>query len=139
MLQAPANVNCVCPGELMVFTCNIIGGGNTLWDGSAFSCASNEIFLRHSQFSLPAGISGSCNNGAIMGRSIGVTDGCYSSELNVTVSSDLSGRTIQCNHDGSDGLRTIGVTTLNVVTGKSTRNLRDIMMLANPHVLWQSH
>ena len=118
-LQAPTNVNCACPSELLTFTCNIIGGGNTLWNGTTFHCASNEIILRHSQFSLPAGTSGSCNSGAITGRSVGVTNGCYSSELNVTVSPDFSGRTIQCIHDGSTGLRIINITTLNVVTGKN--------------------
>ena len=102
---------------MLTFICNINEGGITLWTGSAFSCNSNDILLRHSQFSLPGGASGSCNNGSITGQSIGVTDGCYSSELDVTVSPDLNGRTILCNHDGTTQ-RTIGASTLNVVTGK---------------------
>ena len=116
-LQSPPNVNCTCPGEVLTFICSINGGGNTLWTGTAFSCNSNEILLRHTQFSLQGGTSGSCNNGAISGWSIGVTDRCYSSELNVTVSPDLNGRTILCNHDGTSQ-RSIGASTLNVVTGK---------------------
>jgi hypothetical protein len=116
-LQSPTNVNCSCPGEKLTFICIINEGGTTLWTGTAFSCNSNEILLRHSQFSVPGGTSGSCNNGAISGRSIGVTDRCYSSQLNVTVSSGLNGRTILCNHDGT-GIRNIGASTLSVVTGK---------------------
>ena len=115
-LQSPPNVNCACPGEVLTFICNINGRGSTLWTGTAFSCNMNEILLRHSQFSQPEGISMSCNNGAITGRSIGVTDGCYSSELDVTVSPNLNGRTILCNHDGTTQ-RNIGAATLNVVTG----------------------
>ena len=116
-LQSPPNVNCTCPGEVLTFTCIINEGGTTLWTGTAFSCNLNEILLRHSQFSVPGGTSGSCNNGAITGRSIGVTNGCYSSELNVTVSPNLNGRTILCNHDGTTQ-RNIGSSTLNIVTGK---------------------
>ena len=117
-LQSPANVSCACPGEVLTFVCIINEGGTTLWTGTAFSCNSNEILLRHSQFSESGGTSGSCNNGAISGQSIGVTDGCYSSELDVTVSPNLNGRTILCNHDGTTQ-RNIGSSTLNIVTGKS--------------------
>ena len=118
ILQSPPNVSCACPGEVLTFICIINEAGITLWTGSAFSCNSNDIILlHHSQFSEPGGTSGSCNNGSISGRSIGVTNGCYSSELDVTVSPDFNGRTILCNHDGITQ-RTIGASTLNVVTGK---------------------
>ena len=120
-LQVPASISCACPGEVLTFLCNIIGGGTTLWSGTAFSCLSNEILLRHSQFSEPRGTSGSCNDGTITGRSIGVTDGCYTSELNVTVSTSLSNKTVQCIHDASTGPRTINVSTLIVATGKNIR------------------
>ena len=116
-LQSPPNISCACPGKVLTFICIINGEGSTLWTGTAFSCNMNEIILRHSQFSLPEGTSMSCNNGAISGRSIGVTDRCYSSELNVTVSPNLNGRTILCDHDGTTQ-RNIGASTLNVVTGK---------------------
>lgn len=112
-------MNCVCPGGKLTFTCTINEGGTTLWTGTAFTgCSLNEILLRHSQFSEPGGAFGRCNNGAITGRSIGVIDECYSSMLNVTVSSDFNGETIRCNHDGNGVTRTIGVSTLNVVTGE---------------------
>ena len=117
-LVPPSNVNCACPNEILTFTCNVIGGGITLWSGTAFSCTQNEIFLRHSQFSEPNGTSRSCNDGTITGRSIGVTNGCYSSELNVNISATFTNKTVQCIHDASTGPRTIGVSTLIVATGK---------------------
>ena len=116
----PAGVNCVCPGDVLTYTCNVIGGGTTIWGGSAFDCSStsNEIFLRHSQFSTP-GTSGSCNNGAIRARSIGVTDGCYTSELSVTVSSSLNNKTIRCSHDSDMGTRIVDTSMLpTIMSGK---------------------
>ena len=121
-MQVPDNVNCACPGEVLTYICNVTGGGTTLWGGSAFNCpsTSNEIRLRHSQFSLAQGTSGSCNNEAMRARSIGVTNTvCYISELDVTVSSNFNNRIIRCNHDSGLVERVIGMSTLTVVSGKN--------------------
>ena len=117
-LQVPANVSCACPGQVLTYTCNVVGGGITLWTGTAFSCSgsTNDISLRHTQFN--SGASGSCNNDALMAKSIGVTNDCYTSQLNVTVSSTLNNKTIQCTHDSNMGSRIIGSSTLHVMTGK---------------------
>lgn len=119
-LLVPDNVNCSCPGEILTYTCNINGGGTTLWGGSAFDCSStsNEIRLRHSQFATP-GTSGTCNNNAMRARSVGVVNNvCYISELSVTVSSAFNNSMIRCNHDSGTGERSIGSFTLTVVSGK---------------------
>ena len=120
--EVPANVNCVCPEETLTYTCNIVGGGNTLWGGTAFTCpsTSNEIILRHSQFS--EGHAGSCSNGALMARSIGVTNtNCYTSQLQVFVTISLNNTTIQCTHDSIDsGQILIGsVSTIIITSGKN--------------------
>ena len=117
-LEVSANVNCVCPGDVLAYTCNVNGAGTTLWGGSAFDCSrsGNEILLRHSQFAQSQGTTGSCNNGAVVARSIGVTNGCYTSELSVTVSTSLNNKTIQCSHDSSMGMRIIDTST--AVIGK---------------------
>ena len=115
----PENFDCACPGEVLTYSCNIAGAGNTLWTGSAFNCPniSNEIILRHSQFL--EGTSGTCNNGAICAKSTGFTNGnCFSSELSVFVSTSFNGRTIECVHSSS-ALTTIGTSTLTVVAGKT--------------------
>ena len=106
-----------CPGDVLTYNCIIIGGGNTIWSGTAFNCPSksNETILRHSQFAR--GTFGSCNDGAITARSLGVVNSCYSSQLNVTVSSDMNNQNIQCAHS-SDRIVTIGVETLSITTGK---------------------
>ena len=119
VLQIPERASCTCPGDMLTYTCTVTGSGNTIWDGSAFDCQHNEIILRHSQFTASGGHGtfGECNNGAIVARSIGVTNNCYISELNVTVSANLHNRTVQC-IKSDDSLRIIGKSTITVVTGK---------------------
>ena len=111
-------IESVCPGDIRTYTCNIVGGGNTIWSGTAFNCPfqSNEIILRHSQFSLVT-VSRSCNDGVIAARSLGVNNNCYSSHLNVTVDSDMNNKTIQCVHTSNARTATIGVVTFSVATG----------------------
>ena len=102
-----------------MYSCTIVGPGNTIWSGTAFNCSSvmNETILRHSQFASP-GASGRCNNGAIVTRSLGVVNNnCYSSQLNVNVSLDMNNKTIQCAYS-SDRIVTIGSATISVATGK---------------------
>ena len=61
---------------------------------------SNEIVLLHSRFESNTGTLRMCSNGAIVGRSLRVEDnGGYTSQLNVTVSSDMIGESIECAHD----------------------------------------
>ena len=118
-LHIPERAGCACPGDVLTYTCNIIGPGNTIsiWNGSAFNCPyiNNEIILLHSQFVFAPGVSGSCNDGAIAARSIGVGEtNNFISELNVTVSTNLHNKTIQCSYAASDRIRIIGTSTIAV-------------------------
>ena len=78
-----------------------MGRGSTVWTGTAFNCSSsnNDILLLHSHFSSTEGGYGSCNNGAIVGRSLGVEGNYYTSQLNVTVTTDVAGKTVECFYD----------------------------------------
>lgn len=75
--------------------------GNTVWTGTAFSCndGSNEIALLHSRYASSNGAVGVCNNGVIVARSLRVEDGYYTSQLNVSVTADIAGKTVVCLHD----------------------------------------
>ena len=75
-------------------------GGATLWNGTAFNCFSDAILLLHYYYLSTDGAIGSCNNGAIVGRSISVegNNANYNSQLNVTVTSGTAGKTIMCFH-----------------------------------------
>ena len=120
--------SCTCPEGIITYQCIIDGtdpGGFTIWNGTAFNCGqSNNILLRHNRFGTTDGAFGSCNNGIISGRSLGVREGnIYTSQLQVNLtsgsSSDLVGRTVQCVYspDGSTNI-VINSTTI-LITGNS--------------------
>ena len=79
----------------------------------------NEIVLLHAHSSSSSPLQ--CNDGAIQGRitDINTANNTYTSQLSVTVNSDLEGRSISCIHDsGSDGsINVIGSTPLTITTG----------------------
>ena len=108
------NAECVCPGELLSFMCTVIGtrSGATIWAGSAFNCAGNEISLRHESFFRSGGISKDCNRGAIVGKTVSaINETCFTSELNVTVSTELNFTTVSCSLDsGIQPIRTALIT-----------------------------
>ena len=109
---------CACLGEVLTFTCTVFdsGDGATVWSGSAFDCDGNEITLIHRNFDR--GALGGCNERAIIGESIGVSDNrtCFTSRLNVTVSTGLNNKMVNCSNSGV-GIRSIGSSTI-TITGK---------------------
>ena len=97
---------CICPGEQLTYRCTVQGSntGGTFWSGTAFSgCLQNEILLQHHQFTRPGGSTSVCNNGAIVGQSLGVQGNNYTSQLNVTITPETAGKTIMCSYDALDG------------------------------------
>ena len=95
--------DCTCPADVVTYNCNVTGSGFTIWRGSALDCpaVSSIILLRHSLFSN--GVMKLCNEGVIIGQSLGVsTDSLgntvYMSQLmvNLTASSNVIGRTVEC-------------------------------------------
>ena len=89
---------CVCPGDTLTYECTVEGYGVTIWTGTALDCP-YHIALRHSQFSSTYGVFATCNNGAIVARSLSVEGNNYTSQLNVTFNSNTAGKTIMCLHD----------------------------------------
>ena len=79
----------------MTYECTVKGGtdGATVWRGSAFNCSGNDIGIVHDP---DVSDSGSCNNGALVAQKLMATDGFYTSQLNVTISSDIIGRSVEC-------------------------------------------
>lgn len=124
-LVVPGNIGCACPGDTLTFTCNAVGGGATIWRGTAFNCSeeNNQIRLRHSQFASADGVVGSCNKGAIVGQSIGKENNCYSSRLNVSIDVLFNNKTVECVQDSfssTNGTTEIGQSSFNVISGINT-------------------
>ena len=115
-LSVPPNAGCACSGDILIYSCTAIGAGNTLWEGSAFACVGNSIILRHSQFGV--GVSGECNDGNIVARSVDITNNCYTSQLSFRVSPTFNSKTIKCSHDSTMGIKDIGSSTLAVLEGQ---------------------
>ena len=99
-----------------------MGGGSTRWGGTAFDCidTSDEIILRHSRYTTELGTFGGCNDGAIVGRSLGAIDNCYTSQLNFTIQNISSTVTVQCTHNSGSGPIPIGESAVAVVSGMYT-------------------
>ena len=113
-LQCDHHIDCICPGNTVVFECNVVGAIATVWKGSFFDCPSNSIVLRHSVFT--PGINGTCNNGEIVANGIEVINNIYSSQLAVTVNPDMNNGSVECIRDGSTEM-TIGTCPLLLTTG----------------------
>ena len=90
--------DCAFDGDTLTFNCTVLSsaGGATVWMGTAFDCPNNEITLLHSLYKSGQGAIGVCNNGAIVAQSLGVEDSYYTSQLNITVTSNMIGKNITC-------------------------------------------
>ena len=104
--------DCTCEGYEQIYECKVTGNGATIWKGSAFNCSASEIAISY------LFTSGSCNNGAIVGRLVRAENGSYTSQLTVSVSSDMIGRNISCFHDIGANTMLIGTSNVAITTGE---------------------
>ena len=85
-----------------MYRCTVQGNANgaTIWTGTAFSdCLQDRVILSHSLFKLTGGSIETCNNGDVVGQSLGVQENNYTSRLNVTITPYTAGQTITCAYD----------------------------------------
>ena len=106
-----------------MFTCTIVGGGVTQWNGTAFDCtnSNDEILLSHKSFRNPDAVNNSCNLGQITVTSLTVKNNCnsYTSQLSLTTSAALSNKTIRCIHINEENqVVPIGKIVLTVFSGE---------------------
>lgn len=76
-------------------------------------CPAGEISLRHVQFLDSIG---ACNGNAIVAQGVSVQSNLYTSRLNVTLTSELVGRTVTCSLDDGISVSVIGTTNLTQTT-----------------------
>ena len=88
--------------------------GTTVWSGSAFDCTGGEITLLHSFYESTA--YGECNNGSIVAQSLRVENNntSYTSQLNIAVSADMIGKSVECAYDSgnTETSQSVGVDTI---------------------------
>ena len=89
---------CACSDDILTYECTVVGelSGATIWRGTAFNCPLGEIVLLHSRYA--EGTFGECND-EILAKTLSVDDNNYTSQLNVTITPDIAGKTIECGPD----------------------------------------
>ena len=110
--------DCICPNHNITFECTTVGGGITVWQGSAFNCpqSSDEISLRHAQFLGSVGV---CNDGAICAHAVSIpAPDCFISNLTVYITPALDGRTVRCEHDNGSRVTLVRSFALNITSSK---------------------
>ena len=109
IIEAVSMNGCVCPGDTLTYKCTVMGEAVTIWTGSALHCTStsNEIVLLHSRFLYNGNgqLLSHCSNRTIVARIISVEGNNYTSQLNVTVTPDTAGETIECASDNGTRLK----------------------------------
>ena len=93
--------SCICPGYEAVFRCTVDDGVATVWRGSALeNCSDDSIVLRHSQFRGGHTINKTCGtSGQVIGQTISVVNGSYTSQLTINVTQQIIGSPIVCGTD----------------------------------------
>jgi hypothetical protein len=105
---------CVCPGDTLTYECTVERGVATVWTGSAID--HNNIVLLHSH---DRGVYRYCNNGTIVARGHIEGNYSYTSQLNVTITPDTAGKTIECARDNGFNITRFFTSTIPTVTGLS--------------------
>ena len=115
-MEVSVSNNCNHPCDFATYECTIVGGGITVWMGDFFRCSSGKkvMELQHRPTREGEFTDRTCNNGSILGRIVRVENGVFTSQLNVTFTSDIVGRSIECAHDNGT-IHRIG--SLNLTTG----------------------
>lgn len=103
----------------MSFECviNGVSEGTTVWKGSAIqdACTSlQEISLLHGVFASGIGGTSECGGGIVAWRTIGVENGSYVSQLNITFNTDLIGKEVVCAYDNLEEEITIGSSNISI-------------------------
>ena len=118
--------DCTCPNDIVTYNCYVTESGFTIWRGSAFDCPTvdSRILLRHSSFGTHIGTMGLCNDGAIIGHSLGVDTNSldnviYISQLmiNLTAAPSVVGQTVDCVYRTPSGIDTLVGSTVITITG----------------------
>lgn len=113
--------HCICPEQKFTYNCTVVGRNLTIWSGTVFMPGCEEIILHHNQYEDHPEYR-SCNDGAIVGQSIEVLNNSYRSNLTISVTSRLEGRTVICSAADKSNITIIGSTTLLITRGKPRQN-----------------
>ena len=118
-----SSYDCVCPGDTVTYECTVSSGcgGTTVWKGDFFQCSSGKKVIELVHRPLTSEPEGEvffpriCNDGDIVGKIINVGNDHFTSQLNVTQTSDTAGKSIECVNDNGTSTHRVGL--VNLTTG----------------------
>ena len=93
----------------------------TVWTGTAFDCpeTENQLTFLHSRFNNTYR---GCNGGAISGSGIRTQENRYTSQVNITVDSDMDGGSVECFHENKMGKTLVKNFSIMITSGIATHN-----------------
>ena len=102
----------------MTYECTVFGGTSdivTVWKGDFFNCPTGirEIHLIHGgrEDFIPQ----ICNDGNVVGRFIRIVNDSFVSQLNVTLTCDITDKSVECIRDSGTNTERVG--SLNLTSG----------------------
>ncbi len=107
-VERTTGLGCIPEGKTVSYECTVTddnGGSSTSWKGSAFNCSTeststnNMISLLHQFFCLMSGSSGNCGD-TFSAISVTCNASMYTSQLNLTATTELDGQIIECSRSG---------------------------------------
>ena len=104
--------SCICPGYTLTLECTVVGTplGTTVWRGNFFDCSNGIILLHDSdRFTLEKK---DCNDGSIVAQGLIIDGDNYTSQLNITMNSDINGESIECYYNFDEEIF-VGSLTIN--------------------------
>jgi hypothetical protein len=111
--------DCTCPQGIVTYECTVCGLA-IAWEGTALdSCPGGEIALTNRDLVEPMGTPIICNGGTVAAHG-SVEDGCLASQLNITYSATLQGRSVRCSVDNGTHASQVGIDMLAPSTGRYT-------------------
>ena len=112
----PSGTNCVCPDTLLTYTCNISGGGATVWRGTTLSCVRSDVTVRHDSDNFVPGTFELCG-GAIIREIVGIEgDDCHITRLNFTAANQFNDTITECLIQDPE-VTSVGRSTIFIIPG----------------------
>ena len=102
--------DCSCVSDTLTIECTVMSGLGTIWRGSALNCTSSNNEINFLESNIIGDHDQTCNNGMIIGRVIKHEGTNYTSQLNVTLTSDLIGQIIECASDNGSQIAIFNTT-----------------------------
>ena len=101
----------------MTYECTVFGGTEviTVWRGDFFHCSTGKMVIELVHRQRDDFSPHTCNDGNVVARIVGVESNNFISQLNITLTHDVAGKSIECISDNGSSTERVGL--LNLTSG----------------------